>query len=99
MVNLHYLHLHCRRQNTENLGLAADSIGFSLLELLIVLGVIAILIIITYPTYTHHVIASRRNEAKIGLLQFANKLENYASLHNSYAGATLENLEMPLETD
>jgi type IV pilus assembly protein PilE len=52
--------------------------GFSLTELMIVVVVIAILAGIAYPSYTQHVIKTRRTEAQRALLDLANRLErNY----------------------
>jgi type IV pilus assembly protein PilE len=73
--------------------------GFSLLETLIVLFIISILIIISYPSYHAHFVVSRRNEAKIGLFELASKLESFKSLNNSYQNATLDEIGMPSETE
>lgn len=72
--------------------------GFSLIEILIVISITAILISIAYPNYQHHIVQVKRNEAKMGLTELAAKLENYYSLNNQYAGATLTNLGMETET-
>lgn len=87
--------------NTQNLFKVTNHTlsGFSLIELLIVLAIISALLILSYPSYHHHMIQSRRNEAKIGLFAFASKLENYKTLNNSYQGATLALIGMPQETD
>lgn len=54
---------------------------------------------LAYPTYRDHFVQSRRNEAKLGLFEFSNKLENFKSLTNSYQNATLNTIGMPAETD
>ena len=73
--------------------------GFSLLELLIVMAIIAVLIQIAYPAYTVHLVKSRRNQAEISLLHLASQLEVFYSLHDSYQGATVEALGISTYTD
>lgn len=73
--------------------------GFSLLELLIVMAMIAILTAIAYPLYTSHLVKSRRNQAEIALWHLASQLEAFYSLQSSYQGATLENLGVNTYTD
>lgn len=75
-----------------------NQFGFSLIEMLITMAIISILLMIAYPSYHTYLIQSRRDEAKIGLLQLASKLENYATINNTYQGATLEEVSMPTET-
>lgn len=65
--------------------------GFTLLELVTVLAIIGILAMISYPSYTHHVIKTRRTHAEIALLDLASSMERYFSQHNTYTGATLAN--------
>lgn len=66
--------------------------GFNLLEVLITLGIIGILTSLCFPLYSHHLIEERRLEAKITLEKLATALESYYLSHNTYQGATLENL-------
>lgn len=49
--------------------------AFSLTELLITLAIIAILATITYPSYTHHIAITKRQQAQVALLATANRLE------------------------
>lgn len=74
--------------------------GFSLFELLIVLTIIGILAAIAYPIYTHALIKTYRTEAKIALINLANRMEIYYLENNhSYANAKLENLGVSKKTD
>ena len=68
------------------------SYGFSLLELLITLTIIGILASFCFPIYSQHIASERRLEAKIALEKLAADLEKYYITHNTYQGATLENL-------
>ncbi|MBS0350708.1 MAG: prepilin-type N-terminal cleavage/methylation domain-containing protein [Proteobacteria bacterium] len=74
-------------------------LGFSLLELLIVMAIITILLTVSYPLYLSHLVKARRNQAAINLVYIASQLENFYSLYDSYQGATLEALGVSAFTD
>ncbi|MBZ9612541.1 type IV pilin protein [Rheinheimera maricola] len=59
--------------------------GFSLIELMIVLAVLGILLVISYPSYQQHVLRSYRAEASASLLQLANAQEQYRADHGVYS--------------
>ena len=58
--------------------------GFTLVELMIVVVVIAILAAIVYPSYTESVRKSQRSDAKSILLEAANRQELFFSNFNTY---------------
>ena len=58
--------------------------GFTLIELMITLLVIAILSAIAYPIYEHQMIESRRTEARSALLELAAREERYYATQNAY---------------
>nr|WP_295378625.1 type IV pilin protein [Pseudoxanthomonas sp.] len=58
--------------------------GFSLIELMIVVGVIAILAAIAYPNYQRHIVKTRRTAAAACLHERAQQLERFHTLHLSY---------------
>jgi type IV pilus assembly protein PilE len=68
--------------------------GFSLLELLIVITVIAIITSIAVPGWRAHVLASRRTEAVAMLMQIATRQEQYRIQQHYYA-ATQELTSAP----
>lgn len=49
--------------------------GFSLIELLLVLGLVSLLAAMAYPNYTHVLVRTRRLEAQTALLHLANRIE------------------------
>lgn len=63
--------------------------GFSLVELVIVVAMIAILVAVVLPTYQNSIRKSRRMDARIALTTVAQLMERYATQNNSYLGATL----------
>jgi len=66
--------------------------GFSLIELMIVVAIIALLSSIAYPAYTGSVLKGKRAEGRAALLETMQQQERYYSQYGSYlafaAGAT-----------
>ena len=63
--------------------------GFSLMELMIAVAIIAILAGVAYPSYQDQVRKSRRADAKIALAELNQSLERFFTTNNTYLGATL----------
>jgi type IV pilus assembly protein PilE len=61
--------------------------GFTLIELMIVIAVVAILTAIAIPAYGDQVRKARRGQAKADLVELAQILERRHTVNNSYAGA------------
>lgn len=68
-------------------GSAGRAAGFSLIELMIVVGVIAILAAIAYPNYREYVVNSRRASAAACLQEKAQLMERYYTTNLTYLGA------------
>lgn len=62
--------------------------GFTLLELMIALAVIAVLSAIAYPLYTSHVQKSHRTAAQSSLMELAARQASWRSRHTSYGDLT-----------
>ena len=60
--------------------------GFTLVELLIALAIIAILGAIAFPSYQQQMQKSRRADARTGLMRMADLQEKYYLQNNRYAG-------------
>ncbi len=58
--------------------------GFTLIEMMIVVGVIGILAAVAYPSYTEYRIKSRRADCKAVMLTAASALERRFSIDNRY---------------
>ena len=72
--------------------------GFSLLELLIVLAIVAILAGISFPAYQSHLIKARRTDGQVALFHLATAMEKYAVDNHGYQGADLEKLKINPES-
>ncbi len=68
---------------------ARYSAGFTLIELMIVLAIVAILTAIAYPSYTRYVTRTHRVAAEGCLSEYANFMERYYTTNLTYTGAVL----------
>jgi type IV pilus assembly protein PilE len=66
-------------------GLVRRLKGFSLIELMIVIGVIALLVGLAIPSYKQFVRKANRGEAQQLLMNWANLQEIWRSNHTTYA--------------
>jgi len=58
--------------------------GFSLIELVMAMVIVAIIAAIAIPSYSSYVLKSHRTDAKTALLDMASMEERYFSTNNSY---------------
>jgi len=63
--------------------------GFTLIELMIVVAVVALLAVVALPSYQSSVRRAHRTEAKASLSAAAQMMERYLTEKGSYASATL----------
>ena len=61
-----------------------SSLGFTLIELMIVVAIIAIFAAIAIPSYTKYIVASHRTEAQAAMLNLAQFLESKYNASFSY---------------
>jgi type IV pilus assembly protein PilE len=69
--------------------------GFTLIELVVAIAIIAILAAIAYPMYTKYLIRGRRASAQAYLMSVAQQEQRYLLDTRSYADATTLNLTPP----
>jgi type IV pilus assembly protein PilE len=68
----------------------AHGCGFSLIELLVAVAIVAIIAAVALPSYKQYVYKSSRSSAEAILMESAQYMERYYTANNSsYAGATL----------
>lgn len=65
----------------------AHAAGFTLIELMITVAIIAILASIAYPSYQSHVIKTHRAAAKACLSEMAQAMERHYTSNLTYVGA------------
>ena len=61
--------------------------GFTLIELMIVVAIVAILVTIAYPSYEEQMIKTRRAEGRAAMLEVATRLERCFTRFNAYNNA------------
>lgn len=70
-------------------GIRARPRGFTLVELMVVVMIVAILSAIAIPSYTRHIARTNRSAAKACLSEAAQFMERYYTTNLTYDGATL----------
>lgn len=79
-------------------GLALRGVaGFTLIELMIVVAVVAILAAIAVPSYQEQIRKSRRAQAKADVVEYIQMAERYFTVNNTYVGFALPVAVSPRE--
>lgn len=68
-----------------------SSKGFTLLELMVVLVIVAIFAAISIPSYQYFIAKTRKAQAQAEMLKISERLENYRSKQLTYAGYIPDN--------
>lgn len=74
--------------HSKNKSSVCRSSGFTLIELMIVVAIVAIISAVAFPSYTDYVKRGNRAEGRAYLMNAAALLERYYSDNNRYATAT-----------
>ncbi len=74
--------------------------GWTLIELMIAVAIIAIIAVIIFPNYQDYIVRGGRTEVQTTMIRIAQNLENYKMANNnSYASAVLASDAIHGETD
>ena len=65
-----------------------NSRGFTLIELMIVVAIVAILAAVAYPSYTDSILKGRRAQGRTALVGLMQQQERYLTERNCYLGFT-----------
>lgn len=72
----------------EPTSAAVDRSGFTLVEMVIALAIIAILMVVSMPDYEEQLVQGRRSDGSTALTIFSQRVERYFLENGSYSGAT-----------
>ena len=67
--------------------------GFTLVELIVVIAIVAVLVAIATPAYYSYVMKSRRADAKVALSEISQRMEGFYADNNKYA-TTFDQLKL-----
>ena len=89
------------KKNTERAPYSKNRLasGFSLIELMVVLTIIALLILLAFPSYRGQLDHSHEVKAKTELYQLAHLLEQSARVHQSYESTLVDKWKTHHDTD
>ena len=76
---------------------AVEPDGFTLIELMVVVAIIAILTMIAYPSYRQHIVRAHRSAAQSLMLDLANREQQWFAANRTYA--TDEDLRFSMPDD
>lgn len=74
--------------------LGGKQLGFTLIELMVVVAIVGILAAVAYPAYSEYVKSTRRAEVSTLLLENAHLLERHYTRTGSYAEGAVNGLAM-----
>lgn len=80
------LHKHRNTKSSRGFSVPNTMMGFTLMELLIGMMIVAIVAALAYPAYTKHIVTTQRTAATSSLMDIAARQEHYFFDNKRYAG-------------
>lgn len=78
----------------------ASNRGFTLIELMITVAIVGVLAAVAFPSYTQHIIKSKRRAAQAQMMDIANREQQFLLANRAYVTKTaLETSGFALPTD
>lgn len=74
-------------------------LGFTLIELMVVVAVVAVLVAVALPSYHESVRKGHRGQAKADLVDVAQQAERFRTVNNTYTGFTASTDQSPAVGD
>lgn len=81
------------KRKVRKQGVRSKFLGFTLIELMIVIGIVALLVALALPSYKQFIRKSNRTEAQKLMMNYANLEEIWRANNNSYTDET--NITLP----
>ncbi len=97
MLSLQISQVTVSLRPSRSAALSRASSGFTLVELMVVVLLVAILAAIAYPSYREQVRKARRADAQAVLMQAAQFMERYYTENGTYKDAALPYDKSPLD--
>jgi type IV pilus assembly protein PilE len=69
--------------------------GFTLIEVMLVVVILLVLAMLTYPSYARAITKTRRIEAQVAMIEAIQEQERYYSQHNTYVAFSSATQEPP----
>ncbi len=92
-IDMRYVHEHKYTANT----MKRPQKGFSLIELMVAVAIVAIIAAVAIPSYASFQLKSKRSEAKTALLDVSARLEQYYSENKEYT-LLMSDLKLPAKS-
>ena len=70
-------------------------LGFTLIEVLVVVAMLAVLVALAFPSYRYYIVQTQQRAASLHLLRAATSMQLYYSRQQSYLGASWTKLHLP----
>lgn len=71
------------------------SLGFTLIELMVVIGILSILVFLAYPSYSTYLQRARAENARVGMVDITRFMEQHYAKNRTFCAAAGQNCGAP----